>query len=496
MQPHPLARTAGLIAIATLLLPVRGSAQDESLRGTAHPTLAIVGVTVIPMDAPGVLRDRTVLMRDGTIVRVGPRADVGVPDGAKVIDGTGRTLIPGLADMHAHLWRYYYLDLLLANGVTLARDMAGGPYQLAWRNGVRAGRLTAPRLVVGGPILEGTPPPALAGAVVNDGKVLVDDSASAARAVAEQAVAGYDFIKVYNNLPAAAYAGIIAEARTRGLPVAGHVPFAVGLRGAFQAGQVSIEHLRGYVQLAVPADAPVQPGADYASRLVAWRYADTLRLRQLAGETARAGVWNVPTLIIGANVLPSDRLHELTGRDAWTRCMPLAQQNFQQTRARVPFYARMTEDDFGAATEGVARNRQLVRALRATGAGLLAGTDMRPAGFSLHWELEQLVAAGLTPWEALETATINPARFLGEEEHAGSVTEGRRADVVLLDADPLADIRNSARIAAVVVGGRLIERKELDGMLERACARALGTAPAGTSGDDPETRRATVDQEG
>lgn len=443
--------------------------QNQWQRGTAVGSLAFVDVTVIPMDEPGILRNHTVLIEGGAITRVGPAATVPVPDSARVIDGSGRFLIPGLADMHVHVRSHEAFDLLLAHGIVLIREMYGRPWHLWVRQVIDQGGRTAPRVITAGPILEGTPPPHKADEVVTEGYVLVDDSAAAAQAVAEQAARRYDFVKVYNNLPAAAYAGIVAEARAQGLPVAGHVPFAVGLDGVFAAGQRSIEHLRGYIWHAVPVDAPVQPDIEYRSRLVAWRHADTSRFVALAERTARAGVWNTPTLILHQYVLPAGRIHELTERPAWRSCTPERWADPVAIRTQSRFYARMTDEDFQATAEGLDKRRALVRALHSAGGGLLAGTDFRPEGFTLHWELEELVEAGLTPWDALATATRNPARFLGQHDRYGTIAEGKAGDVVLLEADPTSDIRNTTDIAAVLVRGRLIERAELDKLIADAC---------------------------
>lgn len=442
---------------------------EERLRGSATPILAVVGVDVIPMDRPGVLRDHTVVVEDGVITRVGPAGAVAVPEGARVLDGEGRYLLPGLADMHAHPSWLGELDLYLASGVTLARSMKGEIWHLTARDRIAQGRWTGPRLVLGGPILEGTPPPDLADVIPTDDKVLVDDSVAAADLVGVQAEWGFDFVKVYNNLPAPAYAGIVAEARARGVPVAGHVPFAVGLEGVIDAGQVSVEHLRGYVQLAVSGDAPDQPGTDFRSRLVAWQHADEGRLRELAERTAEAGIWNTPTLIVGLWLLPEERVPEMHARPGWTSCIWASWHDMATIRRSIPYLSNMSEADFGAATRGVERKKRLVRLLHEAGAGLLAGTDFPPAGFSLSWELTEMVDAGLSPWDALLTATRNPARFLGEDERWGTVTEGKLGNLVLLDDDPMADIGNIRSVVAVAVNGRLVEADELREIEEDAC---------------------------
>lgn len=439
------------------------------LHGEPVRSLAITEVNVIPMDVPGVVPDQTVLVEDGVIVRVGPASDVAVPPDARIIDGRGQYLLPGFADMHVHLGSQASLDLLLAHGITVARDMFGRPSFLSWPEEILEGRRSGPRLVVASPIFEGTPPPDKADVILTERRIIVDDSASAADSVANQVTQGYDLIKVYNNLPAAAYRGILTAASRRGIPVVGHVPFEVGLRGVFEGGQSTIEHLRGYVFESIPAAAPDQPGADFRSRLVAWRHADTAMLRSLAEETARVEIWNVPTLATYLDLLPAARMHELTDRPGWRQCMRGARADRIKTRARVPYFAVMSDLDFAATQEGVAVQRRLVDMLHEAGAGILVGTDRSPKGFSFHWEMEQLVEAGLGPWEVLRAATLDAARYLGQDDRYGSVSETKNAELVLLGANPIEDIRNTKNISAVYAGGRLIEAEELAAIKMSAC---------------------------
>jgi imidazolonepropionase-like amidohydrolase len=371
--------------------------------------------------------------------------------------------------MHAHVWPPAELDLLLANGVTLVREMFGYGVHLALREDVGEGRRAGPRLIVASPIFEGTPPPEHAEVIVTRDRIIVDDSASAAAAVVAQIARGYDLIKVYNNLSTSAYRGIVAASRAQGIHVGGHVPFAVGLRGVLAAGQRTIEHLRGYVLEAVPASAPDQPMADYRSRLVSWRHADTTVLRALAEATARAAAWNVPTLVTMLTLLPPERIHELTDRPGWRRCMRGRRADPVASRRTIPYFSVMSDEDFRATQEGVRIQKQFVRMLHESGAPLLVGTDMSPVGYAFHWELEQLVDAGIPPWDVLRAATLGAAEYLGEDDRFGTVGEGKQAELVLLGGNPLENIRHTTEIEAVYSRGRLINAAELDSMLTAAC---------------------------
>ncbi len=432
---------------------------------TAQAVLAITDVNVIPMNREVVLRNQTVLIEGDRIRAIGPGGEVTVPASARRIEGRGRFLMPGLSDMHVHPRSERDLDLLLANGVTFARIMAGRPSYLEWRDEIAAGNRVAPRLYVAGPIIESAPPPELASVIPTAGKILVETFEEGAAEVARQAEAGYDFIKVYNNLTRRAYEGVTAEARRRGLSVVGHVPFEVGLHGALDAGQTSIEHLRGYIWELVPADAPEGPGADLRSRILAWRYADPGLAASLASQTAAAGVWNCPTLSTRIYTLPRAEVDAVLSQPE-TAYMPPSVHASLVDRSRIGWLSNFSEEDFVLAKEGDRAQDALIRGLRDSGAGILAGTDIAPWGFSLHRELERLAEAGLSAFEVLETTTRNPAAFLDAEGDWGLVAVGARADLLLLDRNPLEDITATRSIEGVVFAGRWLPREELDALLE------------------------------
>ena len=429
-----------------------------------HATLAVEFVSVVPMDGERVLPDMTVLIGGGRVVAMGPADDVAVPEGALRVNGRGRFLIPGLNDMHVHFQEEQALVRFVATGVTGVRVLWGGQSTLDLRDRIARGELTGPDIYTAGTIIEGLPPPELAAVIDTAGRVIVRDSTDGARAVREQHAAGYDFIKVYNNVPASAYGGIVAEARSLGIPVAGHVPFEVGLDGALAAGQASIEHLRGYIWHLVPPDAARQPGADLRSRTLAWADGDLSRIRELAQRTRDAGVWSVPTLAVRM-ILKPDRLVEAYLATEEASHMPEGMRAFYTERMSIPWMSNFTPEDFERAMDGFAVADSLIRALVGVGAPLMAGTDTPPLGFALHRELEELVGAGLSPYQALEAATVNPAVFLARGPGAGMVVEGSPADLVLLDGNPLEDIGNTRRIAGVIRRGAWLDRAALDVML-------------------------------
>lgn len=452
---------------------------------TVEGALAIENVAVIAMDgapdADHVHRGMTVLVDGGRVRALGPGRDVKIPAGATRIDGNGRYLIPGLRDMHVHVEATNgerALRRLLAFGVTGARVMAGSPAVLEFRERIRRGELAGPDLTVAGPILEGVAPAGFEELIDNRGKVIVHDSVEAARVVREQSTAGYDFIKIYNNVPADAFRGIAVEARRLGLPVAGHVARAVGLDGALSARQASIEHLRAYERALVPMDAPQQPRPDLRSLTLSWAYADAAGIRAVAERTRDAGIWNVPTLATRlAFASDSEAASYLRSEGATAE-----QANAYLARRRsIPWLSNFTPADFVAAKAGYAAQDSLVRALVGVGAGVMAGTDSPPYGNALHRELELLVAAGLTPYQALESATRSPAKFLGLKDGSGTVAPGSPADLVLLDANPLEKISNTRRIHGVVRRGVWLDRAALDSLLADGAASTAGRPESSSS---------------
>jgi imidazolonepropionase-like amidohydrolase len=431
-------------------LACRGSAALES---EAQHVIAFIDVNIVPMDSERVLQHQSVIVSDDRIVHIGPVSDVDVPTGALKIAGHGGYLMPGLADMHVHAWKENLLTYV-ANGVTSVRFMHGHPNILAWRDQIAEGQLLGPTIYTAGPTVDGPP---------QEGANVVETSEEAVRIVAEQSAAGYDFVKVYNDVPRQAYEGLVAAAKQHDLPVVGHVPFEVGLEGAFSAGQKSVEHLRGYIFELVTADAPVQPGATMRSRALAWNYADRSKFSHLARMTRDAGVWNCPTLVDMQHwTLPSEEYENLFLRP---NIRFLSNRSQQRDRSE-GWLGEFSEADFESARKALEIKKEFVGALHVAGAGILLGTDDWMSGFSVHEELQNLVDAGLTPFEAISAGTRDAAEFLGASGEFGTITPGKRADLILLKANPLESVGNVARRRGVMVRGRWIPEARLRQMLE------------------------------
>jgi imidazolonepropionase-like amidohydrolase len=422
---------------------------------TPRPAPVVVrNVNVIPMDREEVLPRRTVVIRDGRIAAVASAA-AETPPGAIVVDGTGKYLIPGLAEMHAHVGspeaNARILPLYALNGVTTARGMLGQPSHLALRDSLDGGLRLGPRLITSGPSFSGT---GLTPAEVR-------------RRVREQAEMGYDLIKIHPGPSRAAFDALAATAGEVGLPFAGHVPSDVGLDRAIEAAYSTIDHLDGFMEALVPPDSEDAPAQGGFFGLDLTPHVDEARIPGVVARLREAGVAVVPTQTLMENWVNDLTGDELAARPEYRYWFG---QQVEQWRAQKN---ERLEDPATPSPAHRARyidvRRRLIRALYDGGVAVLLGSDAPQVwnvpGFSAHRELHLYVEAGLTPWQALRTGTVEVARHLGEEGRSGVIREGARADLILLDANPLDDIRNSMAIAGVVVNGRWVSGPQRERML-------------------------------
>jgi imidazolonepropionase-like amidohydrolase len=487
--------------VALPLLLARGVAlgQARARPAGSHPAddlpLSLTHVTVIDATGTPAQPDMTVIISGGRITALGPAAKIAVPAGSHVVDATGKFLIPGLWDMHIHiddgefyagnrLYATYpsqrdkeaVFPLLIANGITGVRDMSGGLEQIQqWRTRISLGDELGPRMFTPGPMVDGKFP-------AWPGVLRVESEAEARDAVRSLVRRGADFIKVYDSISPADYFALADEAKRLGMTFAGHVPGQLSSAQASDAGQKSLEHMYN-----LPLDCSTRE--DEFRKEIAAKYDDPkAELPQLSSGNAdviasfsgqkcaalfdrfkRNGTWLCPTL-----------------HNSWRHAHNADSALTTDTRAR--FYPPAFRQ-FWAGKAGDARRRTpafvagwnryytsvraMIADLRRAGVGLLAGSDAGAneysvPGFSLHDELVELVDAGLTPMEALQTATLNPARYLGITDALGTVELGKIADLVLLEANPLEDIRNTQKIAAVVVNGSILGKPELQQIFARA----------------------------
>jgi imidazolonepropionase-like amidohydrolase len=427
---------------------------------SSAPALAFVDVTVVPMDGERVVPGQTVIVRGARIEQWGPSGAVSIPHGATRIEARGKFLMPGLAEMHAHVPGGNATDdaiervltLYVANGITTARSMLGHPRHLALRDRIARGEVIAPRIYTSGPSFNGNSAPTAEAAV---------------KMVTDQKAAGFDFLKIHPGITRGVFEALATAAQGAGLRFAGHVPLDLGLERALELKFATIDHLDGYLEAMVRSDAPVKAAASqwFGSNLLA--YVDESRIPALVAATRRAGTWNVPTESLLTHSV-SEEAPEAMAR--WPEMKYVAPaQRAQWIENKTKFMASGTTTPATRA-RFVEVRRRLIKALHAGGAGLLLGSDAPQVwnvpGFSIHRELRMLVEAGLTPYQAIETGTRSVATFFGTSAGAGTVTAGKRADLLLVDGNPLADIGNTSRIWGVVVAGRWLDRATLDAKLK------------------------------
>ncbi len=495
--------TAGAVVGGAVAAATVGSPRAMARPRPRFADLALTSATIVDPASERVRRGCTVLVRGDLIVAVGRSGAVPVRDAARVVDLRGAYLLPGLCDMHVHT-SYEDIDLPLhiANGVTTVREMWGHPWVHEWRNRIEAGSLLGPRYVIGSQIIDGSP------TLWNDPQARPSAPIVAATpdqgraAVRSEVAAGCDFVKIYSRVPAPVFAAIADECKRAGVRFGGHCPDDVPAECAAEAGMWSFEHLDGLwwstssrereLRHAI-ARIRIDPGNAYDSwfarigalEWIAANSYDRRRADQLFERLRRSGSWQVPTLTLNHRIDVPDG-----SRDPRMKYVPSGDAEFWKLfvaglqATRTPAQERQHEILFR-------RRERLVGAMAAAGVPLLAGTDLGTTyqfpGFSLHDEFAFLVDAGLSPMHVLRCATSEPARALGRSAVAGSVRAGHVADLVVLRADPLADIRNSRTIAAVVVRGQLVDAAARARLLADAGRAAAGNSP----GVDTAPRRRT-----
>jgi imidazolonepropionase-like amidohydrolase len=458
--------------------------------------LALTHVTVLPMTHGGALRDMTVLIEGGHIVGIG--AKVSIPPAANVVDETGRFLIPGLRDMHAHIFNTTDLSLFVANGVTGVRVMAWLPKMTELHEAVDKGKMLGPHMSITGRLIGG-PLPSLVEAALGQSAAesakewvnittglesqprsfFVRSPDEARAAVIQSKRDGGEAIKIHEGLSRQNYLAIVDETKKQGMTFVGHVPESVSAAEASNLGQRSIEHSSG-VLLACSKDETALRTAteDLAKqtseqrvksrRDIQRRIVDTFsdeKEAALAQTFRKNGTWQCPTLTLSSQ----------SARELRTVAEPRLKYISSELRAK---WRKTAAPSTGTDEVAELYNQCLfntVSALKRQGDDFLTGTDsgapFTVAGFSLHDELETLVAkAGFTPYEALEAATINGARFLAQDKRSGTVEIGKEADLVVLDANPIDAIANSRKIRAVIVRGQIIDRQALDQLLTQVAA--------------------------
>lgn len=455
--------------------------QETPKRG--ENPFAFIHVTIIDATGAPAKPDMTVLVVGDRIAAIGKTGKVKIPKGTQKIDSKGKFLIPGLWDMHTHTLRQerrdFFLPLFIANGVTGIRDMGAGDLGLRdkWRDEVASGVLIGPRIVGTGPVVDGPLP-------MIPGSISAKDEGAGRQAVATTRRNGADFVKVYSLLPRDIYLAIADEAKKQGVPFVGHVSEYISATEASDAGQKSMEHLFGVLISCSTRETELRKKIiealntrDRRAFSVARRqaYADAVdsysddKARELFKRLVVNQTWQVPTLTYFRGVAFADDPEFI--KDGRLKYLP---PSF--TSEWTPRPGTRSADDTDSLKKVLRKHMQIVGQMRRAGVRILAGTDTLAAfclpGFGLHDEMSLLVEAGLTPMEALQAATFNPAVFLGRLDLLGTIHKNKLADLILLDENPLKDINNTRKINTVVANGRLLDRKALDELLAQTEAKA------------------------
>ena len=430
--------------------------------------VTIVNATVIDVTGGPPLLHRTVVVRSGKIEDIHYFIGAKEKSAGVQVNATGKFLIPGLWDMHVHMvfgdWfprgKEITLPLFVANGITGVRDMGGELEVLQqWRKEIAAGTLIGPRIVMSGPMLDG-PQPRFPSSIAiknpDDGHRAVDDLKKR----------GADFIKLQSLIPREAVFAIADEAKKQGITFVGHVPDSVRASEMSNAGQKSFEHLIGIFEGASPLEDDFIKGPKSEGKFLSTYDPD--RAAKLFALLAKNQTWQCPTLVWerGGNLIELSDF----AKDTRAKYIPAYWKDVSWKRFTDQIVHEFNTDDLATRRRFVEKELEMVKTMHSAGIPFLAGTDTPPGvyifpGFSLHEELQRFVAAGFTPVEALQTATINPAKFFGKENELGTIEKGKLADLVLLDANPLDDIRNTQKISGVVVNGHYLSRSDLDKVL-------------------------------
>jgi imidazolonepropionase-like amidohydrolase len=423
-----------------------------TLHGSAAPpdkTVAFTNVSVVPMDSNRILPDHTVIVSADWITVIGPAATTPLPEGVLRVDGRGKYLMPGLAEMHGHIppptapknFTDDVLFLYVANGVTTVRGMQGAPGQLELRESARRGDIIAPTLYLAGPAFNGN-------------SVRTPDEAAAR--VHEQRTEGWDVLKVQGGLSREAYDAMAMTARTIGIPFAGHVPAAVGVTHALEMGQHTFDHLDGYAEQLNGLTQPVEEQA----------------LQELVERTKRAGSSMVPTLVVWETLRGPVALESRTSLPE-LRYMPRSTVE-QWTKA---LEKRLSDPQFNAAhaKQYIDNRLRILWALHSGGVPILLGSDapqqFNVPGFSIHREMKRMLDAGMAPYEIIKSGTANVGQHFTSNDGFGTVALGKRADLILLDANPFEDLAHLERRSGVMVRGRWLPESELQTRLRQIAER-------------------------
>ena len=432
--------TANLLTI--LVIAVAGLTAAQSVKepnATKAPVTAFVNVNVVPMDRERVIEKQTVIVRGGRIAEIGPANKIKVPDGATKIEGTGKYLMPGLAEMHGHIpppnaprtYTEAVLFLYAANGVTTVRGMLGAPNQLELRDRANRGEIVSPTLYLAGPSFNGNS---------------VNSPEQAVSMVRQQKQEGWDLLKVHPGLTRDEYDAMAKTAKEVGIRFAGHIPAEVGLIHALEMGQETIDHVDGYIEYLNGDSGPL----------------DEAKLADVVRRTKAAGAWIVPTMALWETIIGYPDLDSLAAMPELKYAPPQQVEQWKTTHRNL-----LNQPDFDRKkVELIAKNRmRILKALHDGGVRILFGTDapqrFSVPGFSIHREMAHMLKCGFTPYQIIQSATKNVGDYYKGKDNFGVIEAGKRADLILVEGNPLKDVASVARRAGVMAHGRWLPESEI-----------------------------------
>jgi imidazolonepropionase-like amidohydrolase len=457
----------------------------KTLAQSNNNSLALNNVTIIDATGNRPQKEMTVIISNGRISAIGKTKKLKVPANTQIIDASGKYLIPGLWDMHTHIWDKDFIPAYIANGITGVRDMGGALDAWSkWRTEFETGTTLGPRSIFSGRIIDGYKPffyIFLEAKNAQNGREIVNNLKQK----------NVDFIKVYDRLPKETYLAVVDEAKKLNLPFAGHIPVDVKASEASELGQKSIEHLTGialessteeenlrnealktlkelYQEGLKPDEVTAKFNRFYElSRTIPLETFDKKKAQKLFSTFRKNNTWQVPTIVVRDDV--GDETIRQSVESNLKYFPPIIRGNILRDN-------KTTKEEQLKNKQKFQKTLEIIKLMHKAGIKFLAGADSpnpySVPGFGLHEELELLVKAGFTPLEALQTATRNPAEYLGKLDSLGTIETGKIADFVLLEANPLTDIKNTRKIAAVILNGKFVDKKQLQDLLNQMEAKA------------------------
>ena len=443
------------------LLFIQSKCQQETRQESyeVQGDYAFTNVTVIPMTSNNVLPAQTVIVKDGKIEKIGSSEVLKPSENTTSIDASGKYLMPGISEMHAHIpvaqegndsLVKETLFLYLSNGITTIRGMLGDPYHLELREKVAGGEILSPRIYTSSPSLNGNS---------------VTTPEEAIEKVTKYKEEGYDFLKIHPGIKLHVFESLVETAKSVGIPFSGHVPNDVGVQRAIDFGYASIDHLDGYVNGLVPE------GTDpYAGGLFGYDYtniADQAKIDHFVEETKKKGIWIVPTQSLLTRWLSPKTGAEMANAPEMKYIKPATLYQWRISKQQIidtPGYHPDTAALF------IAMREKFLKSMHEKGVNLLLGSDapqiLNVPGFSIQHEMQAMADAGIPNYAILKSGTANPAQFFNQGGEYGTVIEGASADLILLDANPLENIKHMQQPAGVMVRGQWLSRETIDEKLK------------------------------